>query len=280
VCCIDEFDKLKQPEILLESMAQETISITKCGIKVNLPSSVTIIAAANSKGSFYDISKSLKENVAISEPFSRFDLIFTLSSLCDNVLESHIIKKPRLNSYQETVGFMTPDEMRFYIGYARENVIPKLSAEARGKILRFFTQLRQLSVETKAQKVTYRQLEGLMRMTLARARADLAEVASKKHAVDVINIFKLTMPDIFADDEFNEATGKVNTSRNKKALMSSMSKPKQQKAFLEHLQALDQTDFSSVELKDIAKELRIKDFHEIIAKLNYVGELLKSTKGY
>jgi DNA helicase MCM8 len=296
--------------ILLESMEQEIISITKCGVKVNLPSSVTIIAAANPVGSFYNKAKSLPENVRITSPLlTRFDLIYPLTDQdksSDAEFFMHISKKPRPSYNQSSAFFsqqrsvskdkiswlkrnstddieiMPADQMRFYIGYARENVVPKLSQDARGEILAFFMKLRELTLGTESQKVTYRQLEGLMRLTLARARADLAEVATKEHAVDVINIFKFTMPDIFADEDFNVAkTGELNTSRNKKSQnLSSLSKPKQQKAFLEHLQELDQTDFSSVELKDIAKELGIKDFHEIIAKLNHVGELLKTTKGY
>ncbi|XP_067212903.1 DNA helicase MCM8 isoform X2 [Linepithema humile] len=79
-CCIDEFDKMcSQHQALLESMEQQRVTVAKSGVICSLPARTSILAAANPIGGQYDKSKTITENLNISQPIlSRFDLIFLL----------------------------------------------------------------------------------------------------------------------------------------------------------------------------------------------------------
>lgn len=316
VCCIDEFDKVTSAShFLLESMEQQFVSITKCGVQINSPARTSIIAAANPIGSFYDKSKTVLENVRISKPLmSRFDLIFSLSALERNQdekffahLNSRSIKgessrsssffkseTPKAASRASGLSWLKLQKgeqmqelpvqlLQFYIGHARENIKPTLSDEASAEIKGFFIKLRQLNGGSHLQQITFRLLEGLMRLTLCRARADLREIATREDAIDVINLFKFSMVDIFDQDDPTQST---NATSIKKQIpnLSTQSKPKQMKAFLEHWrdlsEAQDRQEFTTGELKAIAKELGVKDFNDIIDTLNYNCEIIKIVGGY
>lgn len=78
-------------------MEQQTVSIAKAGIICQLQSRVTIIGSANPIHGNYLKTKSLKENIKISNAIlSRFDLIFLLLDKPDpdrdQKLSSHIMK--------------------------------------------------------------------------------------------------------------------------------------------------------------------------------------------
>ena len=96
VCCIDEFDKMEQHDqvAIHEAMEQQTITITKAGVKATLNARTSILAAANPINGKYDRSKSLKQNIQMTAPImSRFDLFFILSDECNDVTDYAIAKK-------------------------------------------------------------------------------------------------------------------------------------------------------------------------------------------
>ena len=93
ICCIDEFDKMKDTDVtaIHEAMEQQTISITKAGIQATLNARCSILASALPIMGRYRRDKSLKENLKFSSPLlSRFDLFFILFDNNDEKIDHQI----------------------------------------------------------------------------------------------------------------------------------------------------------------------------------------------
>ncbi|KAJ3446597.1 intein-containing DNA helicase mcm8 precursor [Anaeramoeba flamelloides] len=95
ICCIDEFDKMKQEHSsLLEVMEQQAVSIAKAGVVCSLPARCAIVCAANPTGGHYNKSKTIAENLKIgSALLSRFDLVFILLDSPDEEKDKLLSKK-------------------------------------------------------------------------------------------------------------------------------------------------------------------------------------------
>ena len=103
-------------------MEQQTITITKAGVKATLKSRTSILAAANPVGGRYDKSKQLRHNISLSAPImSRFDLFFVMvdeaNELMDyNIAESivNLHSKDAEEHFEENKVY-TIDQIRKYI---------------------------------------------------------------------------------------------------------------------------------------------------------------------
>lgn len=137
ICCIDEFDKmdLKDQVAIHEAMEQQTISITKAGIRATLNARTSILAAANPINGKYDRCKSLRYNINMSAPImSRFDLFFILIDECNEVVDYWIAQRIvnfHNNDQQEVneARVYSISDIQKYITFARL-CKPKISKEA------------------------------------------------------------------------------------------------------------------------------------------------------
>lgn len=234
-CCIDEFDKMSaNHQALLEVMEQQTVSVAKAGVLCSLPARTSVLAAANPSGGHYDRGKSVAENLKLNPALlSRFDLVFILldqpNAHLDSLLTAHIQAlhagtrstaipsspsqqlHPSSGSNQslherlklrhaEQLDALPHTLMQKYIGYARKNIHPVLTANAAAELKRFYLELRAVRHGVDSIPVTTRQLEALIRLTQARARAELSREATADHAMDVLDIVRHSMVDVFSTD--------------------------------------------------------------------------------
>ena len=95
ICCIDEFDKMREVDrvAIHEAMEQQTISIAKAGICTVLNTRTSVLAAANPVFGRYDDLKSASENIdMMSTILSRFDCIFIVRDVRDEARDIAIAK--------------------------------------------------------------------------------------------------------------------------------------------------------------------------------------------
>lgn len=215
VCCIDEFDKmdLKDQVAIHEAMEQQTISITKAGVKATLNARTSILAAANPVSGRYDRSKSLKQNVNLTAPImSRFDLFFILVDDCNEVTDYAIARRiVDLHSrVAESVDRLySLDEIRRYLLFARQ-FKPKISSESEEFIVEQYKRLRQRDgsggVTKSAWRITVRQLESMIRLSESMARMHCCDEVQPKHVKEAFrllnkSIIRVETPDINLEQE-------------------------------------------------------------------------------
>ncbi|XP_060605756.1 zygotic DNA replication licensing factor mcm6-B-like [Ruditapes philippinarum] len=217
VCCIDEFDKMdpKDQVAIHEAMEQQTISITKAGVRATLNARTSILAAANPIGGRYDRSKSLKQNITLTAPImSRFDLFFILVDECNEVTDYAIARRiVDLHSRnEESVDrvYCVEDIMR-YLMFARQ-FKPKISKEAQDYMIEEYKRLRQrdgTGAAKSAWRITVRQLESMIRLSEGMARMHCQDEVQPKHVKEAFrllnkSIIRVEQPDIHLEEEEDE----------------------------------------------------------------------------
>ncbi|RXG70679.1 DNA replication licensing factor MCM6 [Armadillidium vulgare] len=200
VCCIDEFDKMdiRDQVAIHEAMEQQTISITKAGVKATLNARTSILAAANPIGGRYDRAKSLRQNINLTAPImSRFDLFFILVDECNEVTDYAIARRiVDLHSHVE------------------ENV----SREAAEYLIEQYKNLRQresASGTRCAWRITVRQLESMIRLSEGMARMYCSDEVQPKHVKEAFrllnkSIIRVEQPDVHLDEEEDEEINDMN----------------------------------------------------------------------
>lgn len=218
VCCIDEFDKMdiKDQVAIHEAMEQQTISLAKAGIHATLNARASILAAANPQLGRYDKNRSLRFNVNISAPImSRFDIFFIIfdekNDDEDYQIAQHIVNMHRLKDDAINPEFKM-EQVQTYIKFCR-TINPQFTKESAELLKEEYKAIRQRqkAEDKTSYKVTVRQLESLIRLSEAMARAHCDNWVRPTYVKEVCRLLRNSNINIQKNDiEFENIQEEIN----------------------------------------------------------------------
>ncbi len=280
IACIDEIDKMRTEDrsAMHEAMEQQTVSIAKAGIVATLNARTAILAAANPHLGRFDVNRTIVENINLPETLlSRFDLIWPIRDIPnpeqDEELSEHILS---LHQHPESkVGsIIPPDLLRKYIIYARRNVKPRISDEAKELIKEFYQNLRARAAGGGPIPITARQLEAIIRLSEARAKIRLSNTVTAEDAQAAINLMKKMLEETLYD----RTTGAIDVDivytgmpKSKRDLISYITRIIRDAGEIEKEQLI-----SKLESEGIRREA----VEDALAKLRSEGTLYEPKPGY
>ncbi|KAI6243918.1 DNA replication licensing factor MCM3 [Aphelenchoides fujianensis] len=226
IVCIDEFDKMTDIDrtAIHEVMEQGRVSISKAGIHAKLNARCSVLAAANPDSllSRFDLifvmldeheidrDRQVAENVlklhryrATGEPDGAVlafnAAVETLSTFLpeseEQAVTSDIYEKNRgWTAVDEAEKVLSSQFLRKYLHMAR-GVKPVLTKEASAKISDYYTELRfhESTEEDRTMPVTARQLESLIRLSIAMAKARLGTNVTEDDAEKAFELLQFAM---------------------------------------------------------------------------------------
>jgi replicative DNA helicase Mcm len=206
-------------------LLHNTCSVAKGGIVATLNARTAILAAANPALGRYDSNKLFIENANLPPTIlSRFDLIFVLKDIpdedSDRRLSEHILNYHRggLSTGPDVIDQST---LRKYLSYCRK-LRPRLTQDSSDRLNDFFLEMRrQSSVGGAPMAITPRQLESLVRLSEARAKAHVRNEVSVEDAEAAIALMKRSLAQAGMDVETGQIdvdaflTGKPKSTRDR-----------------------------------------------------------------
>ncbi len=237
LAAIDEIDKMSPTDrdSIYQAMEQQIVTVTKAGIYATLSSRCAILAAANPKYGRFDPQKPWTAQIDLPSPLlSRFDVIFKIvdvpnpeydKKMADYILNVHLagekIMRDEENDYivEQYKPKMDIELLRKYVRYAKKEIIPKLSDEAMRMIEEEYLNTRKKYEETRSVPITPRQLEAMIRLAEASARARLSEIVTKEDAERAIKIVRYFLKESASEEGIEDMdiiyTGASSKKRQK-----------------------------------------------------------------
>jgi len=283
MAAIDEIDKMAPEDrsSLHEAMEQQQISVSKANIQATLNAETSILAAGNPKMGRFDPYEPIPQQIDIGDTLlSRFDFIFPVKDQPDEEKDTKLSRQVLQNHLdpEETDAEIAQDLLMKYVAHAKQ-LRPQLTQEAADEIQEFYVNMRATGSgeENSSVPITARQLEALVRVAEASARAELKDEVEVSDAQRAIDILKYSLEQIGVDPE----TGEFDIDRIESGVSSSQRNRVQT---IKHI--IDQVSGSSdsAPIEDVLDEAEEEGIgrdkaEEVIENLKREGELFEPKQG-
>jgi len=284
--CIDELEKMDENDrsTMHEAMEQQTVTISKANVQASLRAQTSVLAAANPKFGRFDPHEMIAKQVNLAPSLlNRFDVLFILRDIPDKFkdesIASHVLREHKQETHNADI--ISKELLRKYIAFAKQHCHPVLSDEAIKKIKTFYVNLRnQPNLSGDAIKpipISARQLEALVRLAEATAKARLGKIVTEEDAQKAIALMKFYMMQVGYDEEtksfdIDKISGNPASKRNKIYILK------------EVLEDLELRLGKLIPMEEVEKasdgKLKADELEEAIDKLVRAGDLFRPKKGY
>jgi DNA replicative helicase MCM subunit Mcm2 (Cdc46/Mcm family) len=186
-CAVDEIDKTHKDDYgdHNHAMNDMEVRVSKANVKARLETETSYLATANPEHRVFTAYEDYINQIAMPKDFlDRFDIIFPMTSpsdpeskegIMDIMLERHLPEEKRTLWKPE----FTHEFIRKYIAYCRSvNSEPKMSSKLFPIIKQKLNELMKPKNEEQA-RISFRQLESIMRFAYASARLRLRDVTEE-----------------------------------------------------------------------------------------------------
>jgi replicative DNA helicase Mcm len=213
---------------------------------------------------------------------NRFDLIFVLKDIPqkmrDEAIAAHVLMEHRKAASRPPIEQVL---LRKFIAYAKQKIFPELTDPAVQEIKKFYVDLRNApSMKEDLVRpipISARQLEALIRLSEASARARFSKKVTKEDARRAIQIMKFYLLQVGIDQE----TGQIDIDRIGGTPASERSRIV---LVREAILRLESRTGKLIPVKELKEELMEKveepEVDDIIDKLERLGDIFEPKKGF
>ena len=286
VACLDEMEKMSEQDrsAMHEAMEQQTVTISKANVQATLRAQTSVLGAANPKFGRFNPYEPVAQQIEMAPTLiNRFDLIFVMKDIPerirDEAIATHVLLEHRASGEKPPID---QELFKKYIAYSKQKVFPKLTDKAVEEIKKFYVDLRNAPAVSEDMvrpiPISARQLEALIRLSEASARARLSKKITKEDARRAIQIMHFYLLQVGIDKE----TGEIDIDR----IVTGVPASERGKIVLvrEALIKLESRIGKLIPINDIKAELSDKisepDLEEIIDKLKRSGDIFEPKKGF
>lgn len=280
---IDEFEKMSHEDMVAmhEALEQGSVSIAKASIVATLPAQTSVLAGGNPKFSRFDPYMAIAKQITIPDTLlSRFDLKFALRDVPNPDQDKRVVDhmlSTREDNFEGAIPKISPNLIRKYIAYAKNNYSPELTKEAGNTLRKFYLFTRKKAESgSGAIAITLRQFEALIRLSEAAAKVQLSHEVKKEHALRAIKLMKVSLRQLGFDPD----TGEIDVDRAEGGVTAHERSGIRVIMEIINKLSMKKKEIPVAEIEATAREEKIENADEILEKLKKEGLLFEPNPGY